>query len=92
MGAQIVGISADSIPSHYLFMENLGGLPFPLLSDIDRKVIELYGVLNDKGTGPRRSIFIVGRDGVVHYVNPKYQVNEPEHMEAVFQALAELKG
>jgi len=92
MGAQVVGISADSISSHSRFLENLGGLPFPLLSDADRRVIEMYGVLNDKGTGARRSIFVVGRDGVVHYVNPRYQVNEPSHLEAIFHALAGLTG
>lgn len=92
MGAQIVGISADSIKSHFGFLERLGGLPFPLLSDTERKVIQMYGVLNDKGTGAQRSIFVVDRDGVVRYVNPKYQVSNPDHFEAVFQALAELRG
>lgn len=83
----VLGISADSIESHQRFAEKLGGLPFPLLSDVERRVITAYGVLNDAGTGPRRSVFVVDRDGRVVHANHRYDVHKPWHFEAIFEAL-----
>jgi peroxiredoxin len=65
-----VAISNDSLESHQRFAEKLGGLPYPLLSDEGNEAINAYGVLNDTQTAARRSIFIVGREGRVGYVNP----------------------
>ena len=62
-------------------------MPFPLLSDTSRTVIAAYDVLNDKGTGARRSVFVVGRDGIIHYANDRYEVAKPAHFAAVIQAL-----
>ncbi len=83
----MVAISADSVASHERFAEKLGGLPFPLLSDVERQVTTAYGVLNDKGTGPRRSVFVIAPDGTIRYANPRYEVSKPEHFAAIFAAL-----
>ena len=48
-GAVILGVSRDSVASHKKFETNYG-LPFPLLSDPDRKVHELYDVWKEKKT------------------------------------------
>jgi thioredoxin-dependent peroxiredoxin len=90
LGAQVVAISADTLVSHQKFVEKLGGLPFPLLSDTERRVIEAYGVLNDKGTGPRRSLFVVDRGGIVRHANRKYELSKPGQAEAVFRVLETL--
>jgi len=83
----VVGISADALDAHRRFAESLGGLPFPLLSDATRETIAAYGVLNDKGTGPRRSVFVVGQDGIIRHANERYDLGKPEHYEAVLQAV-----
>jgi len=83
----VVAISADTVQSHRGFAEKLGGLPFPLLSDVDLQVIRAYGVLNDKGTGPRRSVFVVAPDGTVLHADEFYSVGNPRHFEAIFEAL-----
>jgi peroxiredoxin len=87
----VVGISADSLASHLRFAEKLGGLPFPLLSDSQRETIGAYGVLNDKGSGARRSVFVVDRTGILRYQNVKYEVSKEAHFEALLEALEALR-
>jgi peroxiredoxin len=71
-GAQLVGISADSSYSLKAFAQTYN-LQFPLLSDFNKKVAKLYGVLQDswvalgyKGV-VKRSIFVVDRRGILRY-------------------------
>ena len=45
--AVVIGVSKDSVKSHYNFAEKYG-LPFILLADEERKVIDLYGVFKEK--------------------------------------------
>lgn len=46
-GIQILGISADSIVSHQKFADKFT-LPFPLIADEDRTIIDLFGVWGPK--------------------------------------------
>ena len=87
-----MGISNDSLESHHLFAEKLGGLPYPLLSDEKNEAINAYGVLNDTQTAARRSIFIVDSVGKIAYVNPAYDVRRPDHYVAVFDQIEALAG
>ena len=43
-GCTVVGISQDSVADHQRFKEELGGLPFDLLSDQEREVASQFGV------------------------------------------------
>ncbi len=64
-------ISVDTIFSHNAFVEQLGGLPFPLLSDFERRAVEAFGVRRDDVPGyrgmPQRSVFIVDRSGIIRW-------------------------
>jgi peroxiredoxin len=86
----VFAISNDSIDSHCRFGESLGGLEFPHLSDEDLSVSRGYGVVNDRGDGCRRSLFIVDRDGTLRHVNRAYQVNEESQYKELFEILAQL--
>jgi peroxiredoxin len=70
-GVGLYGISVDSIFSHKAFVEQLGGLPFELIADFERKMVEAYGVRREDVPGysgmPQRSVFIVDRDGVIRW-------------------------
>ena len=83
----MVGVSADTLDSHRRFAASLGGLPFPLLSDTAHETIAAYGVLNDKGTGARRSVFVVGRDGIIRHANERYDLGKPAQFEAILRAV-----
>ncbi len=61
-----------------------------MLSDVDLRVIDLYGVAKPERTGPRRSVFVLDRDGRLIHVNTAYQVSNPDHYEAILDALRDL--
>lgn len=65
LGAEMLGISPQSIDSHERFIAE-HGLTVPLLADEDRKVLRAYGVLAPGGV-VRRSIFIVDPEGIVRF-------------------------
>ena len=93
MKAEIIGISADSIESHKKFAEKYK-LPFNLLSDEKKEVIEKYGVWQQKSMygkkymGIVRTTFIIDSSGKIRKIFPKVKVDE--HNKEVIEALKEL--
>ena len=71
-GAQLVGISVDSTYSLKAFSQTYN-LQFPLLSDFNKKVIRLYGVLQDPWVGlgykgvAKRSVFLADGREILRY-------------------------
>jgi peroxiredoxin len=70
--AMIFGISADNVFANKFFAET-NDIQFPLLSDVERKVINSFGVAIENFGAPgftasQRSIFIVEEDGTIGYV------------------------
>lgn len=63
-GAYVIGVSPQSVESHKRFAEAFS-LPFPLLADKDKKVINAFGVDGPFGFGVRRTTFRISRDGVI---------------------------
>jgi peroxiredoxin Q/BCP len=69
-GAVILGVSKDSVKSHKNFEEKQE-LPFTLLSDPDKEVIQLYDVWQEKTMygkkvfGVERSTYLIDEDGVI---------------------------
>ena len=67
----LFALSVDSVYSHRAFAEHLGGLPFELLADFERKVVTEWGVRRDDVAGysgmPLRTVFILDREGVVRW-------------------------
>ncbi|MBI4492926.1 MAG: redoxin domain-containing protein [Chloroflexi bacterium] len=88
--AEVLAISADSIHSHRVFAEQLGGLPFPLLSDWGRTVAPSYGVWNAERHTPIRSAFVVDREGILRFANPRFDARDEHHYEQVIQAVEQL--
>ncbi|MEY2399577.1 MAG: hypothetical protein QOJ00_2751 [Actinomycetota bacterium] len=66
-GAQVLGVSPQSVESHDEFSCKRG-YGFPLLADTDKKVGEDYGVLGPIGFY-RRSVFVVDAEGVIRYAH-----------------------
>ena len=56
-------MSVDSVYSHQAFARELGGLPFELLADFERKMVDAWGVRRTDLEGydgvPRRTVFII---------------------------------
>jgi peroxiredoxin Q/BCP len=95
IGADVWGVSADDEKSHRRFREKFG-LPFTLLSDVDRSVIERYGAWREKNLygktsmGIVRSSFLIDPDGRIAEVWPKVQADG--HAAEVLAAIAEAKA
>ena len=64
LGAEVLGISPQSVESHERFTEEKR-LNVPLLADEDKSVARAYGVL--AGPMVRRAIFVIDEEGVVRY-------------------------
>jgi peroxiredoxin Q/BCP len=64
LGADVLGISPQSVDSHERFTDEKS-LNVPLLADEDKAVARAYGVL--AGTMVRRAIFVVDEEGVVRH-------------------------
>jgi peroxiredoxin Q/BCP len=65
-GADVVGISTDSVESHKAFTEH-HDLPLRLLSDADRTVADLYGANSIVPGKVARSVFVIDAAGVIRY-------------------------
>jgi len=93
LNAVILGVSPDSVESHKKFTAKYN-LPFSLLSDENKEVIEKYGVWKEKSMygrkymGVERSTFIIDKDGKVRKVFRKVKV--ADHNREVTEALTEL--
>jgi peroxiredoxin len=87
-GARVVAVSTDSMESHRAFAERLGGVPFPLASDVDLAAARAYAVV-DEGDPlrSRRAIFVIDRDGTVLLAIPHHQPSNLSQIEAVLAAL-----
>ena len=87
MGAEIVGVSVDSVESHKKFSTKYN-LPFKLISDSGKQIAKAYGVLRDTGTSTNRVTFIIDRTGKIAKIFPKVDVTQ--HTAEVVAALKEL--
>jgi len=68
LGAEVIGISSDSVASHQKFAEKFK-LPFILLSDNNKKLRKLFGVPNNLlGLVPGRVTYIANQNGVIQLV------------------------
>ena len=62
LGAEVIGVSEDSVRSHQEFAKRRR-LPFRLLSDRDNTVKKSYGVANTLFIFPGRETFVIDREG-----------------------------
>nr|WP_315162463.1 peroxiredoxin [uncultured Flavobacterium sp.] len=68
LGAEIIGISSDSVVSHQKFAKQYK-LPFILLSDEDKKIINLFGVPSGLlGLMPGRVTYVVDKNGIIKLI------------------------
>jgi thioredoxin-dependent peroxiredoxin len=89
-GAEVIGISGDSMDSHSRFASK-HSLPFTLLSDKDGRVRKLYGVKKTLGVIPGRVTFVIDRKGIIRHFFAS-QSSPARHVEEALVALAVVAG
>jgi peroxiredoxin Q/BCP len=91
----VLGVSTDGVASHAAFKSKYG-LPFSLLADVDRAIVNAYGVWKPRprpdGTSPmgiERSTFIIDENGRLARIFRNVTVDG--HADAVLTALIEMR-
>lgn len=88
--AAVYGVSVDSVAKHRKFIDKYS-LPFPLVSDEDKRIVQAYGVWVEKSMygkkyhGAERTTFVIDAGGKVAAVFPK--VKPAEHVDLLLGAL-----
>ena len=92
-GAQILGLSCDSVPALKVWAQSLGGIGYPLLSDFypHGKTSQALGIFNAEGGYPARSVTVIDPQGVVRafHTYPPGVLPQPD---AVLAELVSLQG
>ncbi|MCG9900474.1 MAG: thioredoxin-dependent thiol peroxidase [Hydrotalea sp.] len=86
-GYAVLGVSPDTVEKHKKFGTK-HALPFPLLADVERKVIDLYGVWGEKQMYGRkyegliRTTFVIDEKGIIESIirKPKSKQHAEEVM------------
>lgn len=89
-GYELLGVSPDSVRKHQNFIKK-HDLPFPLLADTEKEVLNAYGVwgpkqfMGRKFDGVHRTTFIIDENGVIEKVFKK--VKTKAHTEQILEAM-----
>jgi peroxiredoxin Q/BCP len=89
MGAEVIGVSSDSVNSHRDFATTCN-LPFIILSDTEGKVRKLYGVPSTFGLLPGRVTYIIDTKGVVRHIFSS-QMNPKKHVDEAIRVLKSIR-
>ena len=96
-GCDLLGISCDSVESHERWIATpmsrggLGGLSFPLASDLDGSVARSYGVYQERQHLAVRGLFIIDPDGLVQY-QVVHSLSVGRRSQEVLRVLAALQS
>ncbi|HEY1010798.1 MAG: thioredoxin-dependent thiol peroxidase [Daejeonella sp.] len=92
-GFQVLGVSTDDEKSHHKFITKYS-LPFPLIADTGKNIVESYGVWVEKNMygkkymGVARKTFIIGKDGIIKKIIAK--VDTQNSSQQVIDAVNDL--
>jgi peroxiredoxin Q/BCP len=88
LGAEVIGISSDSVSSHQQFSTQFK-LPFILLSDNDKKIKNLFGVPSGLfGLLPGRVTYVTDKNGVIQMIFDS--ILAAKHIPKALQAIQKL--
>ena len=89
-GYEVIGVSIDSEQSHQRFTEK-NNLPFTLIADTDKKLVQQFGVWGEKKNfgrtymGTFRTTFIIDEDGVIERIITPKEVKTKEHAAQILK-------
>lgn len=89
-GYEVVGVSVDSAASHQKFIAK-HELPFPLIADTEKTLVETFGVWGEKSMYGRkymgifRTTFIINEEGIVERIFLPKEIKVKEHAEQILK-------
>lgn len=90
-GYAVVGASVDDAKSHLKFIAK-HELPFPLIADTDKTLVEAFGVWGEKSMygrkffGTFRTTFIINEDGIVERIIGPKKIKTKDHARQILEA------
>ena len=87
-GYEVLGVSVDDATSHQKFISK-NGLPFNLIADTDKKLVEEFGVWGEKSMygkkymGTLRTTFIINEDGIVERIISPKEIKTSDHARQI---------
>ncbi len=87
-GYEVIGVSVDSAKSHQKFIEK-NELPFTLIADTDKQLVEQFGVWGEKKLygraymGTFRTTFLIDEEGTIERIITPKEVNTKEHASQI---------
>lgn len=90
LNAMVLGISGDYVFSHQEWAK-FHKLQFPLLSDHNHKVAQLYGSYMEENGYNKRTVFLIDKEGIVRYSNLAFKAGDAKDYAALRAELEKLK-
>lgn len=90
-GYEVIGVSVDSEASHQKFIQK-NDLPFTLIADTDKRLVEEFGVWGEKKMygrtymGTFRTTFIINEEGIIERIFTPKEIKTKEHAQQVLKA------
>lgn len=87
-GFEVIGVSVDDAKSHQKFIAK-NELPFTLIADTEKKLVEQFGVWGEKSMygrkymGTFRTTFIINEEGIIERIILPKQVKTKEHSKQI---------
>ena len=87
-GYEVIGVSVDDAKSHQKFIAK-NELPFTLIADTDKTLVEAFGVWGEKSMcgrkymGTFRTTFIINEEGIIERIILPKQVKTKEHSKQI---------
>jgi len=87
----LLGITVDNIPTLHSWINQMGQLWFPVLSDFwpHGHVAGMYGILRSDGMA-ERALFVIDKKGVIRYIDV-HDINQRPSLEVLVEELEKLK-
>lgn len=87
-GYEVIGVSVDDEKSHQKFITK-NELPFPLIADTDKSLVEAFGVWGEKKLygrsymGTLRTTFIINGEGIIEKIITPKDIKVKEHAQQI---------
>ena len=91
-GYEVIGVSVDDAKSHQKFIAK-NELPFTLIADTDKKLVEQFGVWGEKSMygrkymGTYRTTFLINEEGIIEKIFLPKEIKTKTHAEQILEAI-----
>lgn len=88
---QLIGVSVDNVPTLHAWVQEMGGVWFPVASDFypHGRLAEALGILRSTGEA-ERSLFLIDKQGIIRYIDV-HDINSRPDLGPLIKAMRELK-